>query len=73
MIKRQWVRIAGERRTTYREVWRRARSSTRRGGYERSLSGWADAVSDLAAATSWFIRPALTFAVLGYGQPRVES
>ncbi len=56
---------------TYRAVWLRARASVRRGGYERSLSGWADALSDLASATSWLIRPAMMLAVLGWGQPNI--
>ena len=71
MIRRQWVRIAGTRRVTYREVWRLARTSTRRGGYGRSLAELRRAYLDLVAATSWYVRPAMMCAVLGYGQPRI--
>jgi hypothetical protein len=71
MIKRQWVRIAGERRVTYREVWHRARTSQRRGGYGRSWAELRRAYLDLVAATGWYVRPAMMLAVLGYGLPRI--
>ncbi len=65
--------FVGPRSVTYREVWRRARVSERRGGYPRGVRRVGPAYRDLVRATSWFIRPALRLTVLGYGEPSIAD